>query len=321
MAMQTYTNVSGENRLANENGEFYQRAMLKSLRDRAVIFPYGKKAPIPKNAGATTSWRSLRMPTAVTTAITEGTTPTSTDLTIDKYTATVSQYGAWTKVSDYLDTVGLDPLLTEIAEMFGDHAAISIDNIVANVLCGTTNNIFAASKASRATLAAGDVLTSADIVRARSEMIRNNVPQIRLPNGDMGYVAFIHPDNVIKLMNEANGAWRDFNAGGSAEGLDQFRRGEIGQMYGIHFVETTLMPSFSNGGASGNLSGKKTIVIGADAFGIPDIAGSSKPEILVYGNGNTENPMALYRTVAWKATLAAVLFHPKATLCIESLDA
>lgn len=320
MTMQTYNTVTSQNRLSNENGEFYQRAMLKALKERAVIFPYGKKAPIPKNAGGTTSWRSLQIPSAVTTAITEGTTPNSIDLTINKYSASVSQYGAWTKISDFLDMAGLDPLLTEVAEMFGDHAAISIDKIVANVLAGTTNSIFAGGKTARSALAAGDVLCSEDIIKARNEMVKNNVPQIRLANGSMGYVAFIHPDNVLKLMNESGGAWATFNSGGSTEGLAQFRSGEIGQMYGIHFVETTSIPDFTDGGSGGNLSGKKTIIIGADAFGVPDIAGSSKPEILVYGNGNTENPMALYKTVAWKATFAAVLFHAKATLCIESLD-
>ncbi len=320
MSMQTYTEVTDENRLSAENGEFYQRAMLKALKERAVIFNYGKKASIPRNSGATTSWRVLNIPTAVTAAITEGTTPDSIDMTISKISATVSQYGAWTKVSDFLDMAGLDPLLTEISEMFGDHAAISIDKIVSAILIGGTNAIFAKNKLARSGLAAGDVLTSSEIIRARNEMVKNNVPQIRLPNGRMGYIAFIHPDNVLKLMNEAQGPWSTFNAGGSPEGLKHFQQGEVGQMYGVYFIETTSLPSFSDGGSGGNLAGKPTVIIGADAFGVPDIAGSAKPEILVYGSGNTENPMALYKTVAWKACFAAVRLQEKAILRLESLN-
>ena len=136
--LNTYTDV-GQNQLTAENGEFYQRAMLKALTEKAVLMPYGKKAPIPRNAGATTSWRTLRMPGLATTAITEGETPRGLDLSVAKITTMVRQYGAWTKVSDFLDMAGLDPLLTEVAEMFGEHAALSMDRIIATILTGGTN--------------------------------------------------------------------------------------------------------------------------------------------------------------------------------------
>ncbi len=319
--MQTYTSVTGQNQLSSEQAEFYQRALLSRLQDKVVFLPYGKTASIPKNSGATTSWRRLEMPTLSTSAITEGVTPDGSNITINKVSATVSQYGAWCKISDHLDTTGLDPLLTEVAEMFGEHAALSMDKIVATILGGGSNINYANGRASRATLATGDVLKAADIAKARNSLVSRNVPTIKLPNGKMGYVAFIHPDNATRLMTESGGPWSSFNAGGTQSGYDNFAAGEAGQMYGIYFIETTLVPSFSDAGSGGSLSGKGTIIIGADAFGIPDVGGNNQPEILVYGDGNTENPMALYRTVAWKTSFAAVRLEENRILRIESLDA
>jgi N4-gp56 family major capsid protein len=83
---------------------------------------YGQKKNIPNRAGATTSFRRLNLPTLSTTAIVEGTTPNALDLSIDKISATVQQYGAWTKISDFLDLTGLDPVITETAQMFGKTA-------------------------------------------------------------------------------------------------------------------------------------------------------------------------------------------------------
>jgi len=111
-------------------------------------------------------------------------------------------------------------------------------------------------------------------------MVKNNVKKIKLPNGKMGYLAFVHPDTVTQLMNLAS--WAAQNTY-----VDNTNREEgiAGQLWGIYFMEVTTAPTFANGGAGGNLAGKSIVVIGEGAFGIPDVAGSSKPEIMVFKEG------------------------------------
>jgi N4-gp56 family major capsid protein len=315
---QTYTTPSdgNNNRLTSENAEFYQRTLLERLQDSIFFMKYGKKTTIPKNAGATTSWRRLEMPAVTTTAITEGTTPNGIDLTINKVTATVQQFGTFTKITDFIDLAGLDPLLTEISQMFGDHAGLTMDIIVRDIIVAGTNAQYANSRASRATLAAGDKITAAEIQKARATMRKNNVKPIKLPNGNMGYLAFVHPDTVTQIFNLQE--WKDQNTYVDPKNREA---GIAGQMYGIYFMEATTAPVFTNGGAGGNLAGKSIIIIGDGAFGIPDVEGSSKPEILVFGEGNTENPMALYKTVAWKSTFTAARLNESCILRLEVLDA
>lgn len=315
--LQTYTTPSdgSNNRLTNENAEFYQRSLLERLQDNVYWMKYGKKQNIPKNAGATTSWRRLEMPAVTTTAITEGTTPTGIDLTINKVSATVQQFGTYTKLTDFIDLVGLDPLLTEVSQLFGEHAGLTMDIIVRDIVVAGTNAQFAGAKASRALLVAGGVISAAEIQKARATMVKNNVKKIKLPNGKMGYLAFVHPDTVTQIMNLAEWAAQNTYIDNSNR-----EEGIAGQLYGIYFMEVTTAPTFANGGAGGNLAGKSIVIIGDGAFGIPDVAGSSKPEILVFKEGNTENPLALYATVAWKSTFTSARLTELAILRLEVLD-
>ncbi|WP_026676771.1 N4-gp56 family major capsid protein [Fictibacillus gelatini] len=316
--VQTYAQSgAGYNALTAEQAEFYQRAMLERLIDNVVFMNYGKKQNIPKRSGATTSWRRLELPTLSTTAIVEGTTPDALDLTINKVTATVKQYGAWTKVSDFLDMTGLDPIITETAQMFGDHAGLSMDTIVRDIVAAGTNVKYANGKTARNQIAAGtDKISAADIIKLRTIMVKNNVKQIKLPSGGKGYLAFTHPEVVAVIMGLQE--WKDQNTYVDTKNREQ---GIAGQMYGIYFLEANTAPVFTGAGAGG-IDVYGTIVIGEGAYGIPDIQGSSKPDIIVKNsNGDssdTSNPMNLYSTVAWKSAFTAVRLQEKAILRYES---
>lgn len=315
--VQTHTQGgAGYNTLSAEQAEFYQRTMLERLIDQEVFMKYGKKHNIPKRAGATTSFRRLELPTLSTNAIVEGTTPDAIDLTINKLTATVKQYGAWTKVSDFLDLTGLDPIITETSQMFGDHAGLSMDRIVRDIVAAGTNVKYASTATTRLTVAAGMKISAADIIKLRTILVKNNVKQIKLPNGGKGYLAFTHPEVVANIMNLQE--WKDQNVYVDTKNREQ---GIAGQMYGIYFLEANTAPVFTGAGA-GAVDVYGTIVIGADAFGIPDVGGSSKPDIIVKnsnGDSNdTSNPMNLYSTIAWKSTFTAVRLEEKAILRYES---
>jgi len=315
--IQTYSQGgAGYNTLSAEQAEFYQRTMLERLIDQEVFMKYGKKHNIPKRAGATTSFRRLELPTLSTNTIVEGTTPDAIDLTINKITATVKQYGAWTKVSDFLDLTGLDPIITETSQMFGDHAGLSMDQVVRDIVAAGTNVKYANGKASRVTVAATDKITAADIIKLRTIMVKNNVKQIKLPNGGKGYLAFTHPEVVANIMGLAE--WKDQNTYVDVKNREQ---GIAGQMYGIYFLEANTAPVFAGAGAAG-IDVYGTLVIGEEAFGIPDVGGSSKPDIIVKnsnGDSNdTSNPMNLYSTIAWKSTFTAVRLNEKCILRYES---
>jgi len=305
--VQGYNATSGVNALTAEQAEFYQRAMLERLTPELFFMKYGQKKAIPKQNGATTSFRRLNSLAVSTTELTEGVTPDGVDLNITKVTATVKQYGNYAKISDFINMVGLDPIVTEASQLMGENAGESMDIITRDIIAAGTNVIYAAGRTARNLVTATDKITAADILKIRRTMKRNKVKPIKLPNGKTGYLAFAHTDVITDLMQTQE--WKDQNTY-----VDVANRveGTAGQLYGVYFLEADNAPKWAGAGASAaDVFG--TIVIGDGAYGIPDIAGSSKPEIIVIPADVAGGPLKQYSTVGWKATFTAVRLNE---LCI-----
>ncbi|WP_058301698.1 N4-gp56 family major capsid protein [Gorillibacterium timonense] len=311
--VQSYNAGTGVNQLPAENATFYQTAMLERLTPELFYMKYGDKKNIPKRKGATAQWRRLNSLAVSTTALTEGVTPDGVDFSITPVTATVKEYGNWTKISEFLDLVGLDPLLTETSELMGENAGESIDIIVRDIIQAGTNVLYANGKASRATVAATDTITAADILRARKIMKKNKVKTIKLPDGSTGYLMFVSPDVATDLMKTQE--WKDQNTYVST---DNRKDGMVGKLYGVYFMEAVNSGIAAAAGATG-ADVHLNVMIGRGAYGVPDIEGSSKPEIIVHeaGSAGTADPLNQFNTVAWKNAFTAVRIQELAILRYE----
>lgn len=311
--VQSYNNTAGTNQLSAENATFYQTAMLERLLPELVYMKYGEPKNIPKRHGATAQWRRLNSLAVSTTAVTEGVTPDGVDLVITAVTATVQMYGNWTKISDFLDLTGLDPLLTETSELMGENAGESIDTIVRDVIYAGTNVQYANSKASRVTVASTDKITALEILKARRTLRRSKVKQVNIPGRGKGWLAFIHTDVAMDLMQTDE--WKKANV---ENGTKNFEDGIIGKLYGIYFIEVDNGVKYTGAGAS-SADVYATLFVGRGAYGVPDIEGSSKPDIIVKGAGSagTADPLEQFNTVAWKAILAALRINE---LCLVRLE-
>lgn len=301
-------NAAGFNALSAENAEFYQRTMLERLLPELVMMKYGEKKNIPKRAGDTTSFRRLNSLAVSTTALTEGVTPDNVSLNITKLTATVKQYGTWVEGTDFIDLVGLDPIVTETTELLGEHAGESIDTIVRDIVAAGTNVVYANAKTARNTIVAADKITRADVLKIRRTMKRNKVKPIKLPDGSTGYLSFIHTDVATDLMKDPEWVSQNTytNTKNRVDGL-------LGKMDGVYFLEYDNAVKYAGAGSAGaDVYG--TIFIGKGAYGVPDIEGSSKPDIIAKGLGaNGNDPMNQRWTLAWKSAFTALRLNE---LCI-----
>ena len=123
---------------------FYSRTMLKAARPLLVHLKWGQVKDLPKGNSAVIKFRRYSLLTATTTALTEGTTPEGSQLSTTDITATVASYGDYVTLTDFLLLTTLDPILTETAELLGDQAGDSLDQLCRNVIiAGTTINNFA----------------------------------------------------------------------------------------------------------------------------------------------------------------------------------
>lgn len=322
-SVQGYNSTAGVNALTAEQAEFYNRTMLERLKPELFFMKYGEKKNIPKHNGAVTSFRRLNSLAVSTTSITEGVTPDGVNLDITKISATVSEYGNWTKISEFINMVGLDPLLTEAAELMGENAGESMDIIVRDIISAGTNVLYANGKGSRGTINTTDKITALDILKARRALKRNKIKTIAVPGGGKGYLAFIHTDVATDLMQTQE--WKDQNTYVDTKNREE---GILGKLYGIYFLEADNAAKFVGAGADIDGAGAgtaladvyATVYIGKGAYGVPDVDGSSKPEMIVHkaGSAGGADPLNQHNTVAWKSAFTTVRLQELAILRYES---
>jgi len=301
------TNTIGGN-MSAENKEYYDRNLLDRLKPSLIFHQYGQKRPIPKREGGTINFRRYAALPANTTALTEGVTPAGTQLSISTVTATPEQYGDFVTISDKLDMIGLDPNITEAAELLGDQGGLTLDTVVRDVVCAGSNVLYAKGTGTDE-VTASDVLTSTLIKKAVRALRRQNAKPLE---GGF-FIGIIHPDTEFDLQSDP--LWQDVSKYNGGEAIIA---GEIGKMCGVRFVNTSNAPIFDGAGADGaDVYG--TMIIGANAYGVVDIEGEGKPRIIIkpVESGGTEDPLEQRSTVAWKAFMTAVRLDELSMIRIE----
>jgi N4-gp56 family major capsid protein len=109
--------------------------------------------------------------------------------------------------------------------------------------------------------------------------------------------------------------WQDVS---KYNGGQEIMNGEIGKLCGVRFIESSNVGTVSNG-ADTPVMLHQTMIIGADAYGVVDIGGTSAPQMIIKGveSGGTADPLNQRSTVGWKALFAAVRLQELAMVRIE----
>ena len=301
---QTYANLTAEQKT------FYDRTLLSRLLPNLTFLKYGQKRPMPKNEGATINFRRFNSLSVPASSLTEGVTPDGANLSITAVNATVAQEGNWVRLSDKISMVGIDPVLTEAAALMGENAAETLETRCADVIFKGTSRQYAGGAASASAIAAGKVVNSEEIKKAVRTLRNNNAK----PLEGGYYIGFCDPSVAYDLQNDT--LWQDISKYNGAENI---MKGEIGRIHGVRFILTTMCPTDATTATAGTLH--KTLIIGKDAYGVVDVDGSSKPEIIIKptGSAGTEDPLNQRASCGWKAMATTVRLQELAMVCIQSM--
>lgn len=285
----------------------YDRACYFALRPE-LYFALGaatRRKPVAiTNRGTTITFTGYTDLAAATSALTETSDVTPVAPTTGTKTVTLDEYGnaakstAKLRGSTFADMPAVDPAL---ADLIGYNAALSYDTLARNALVAGTNVRYASST-SRTTIAAGDVITTAEIKRA--------VAKLRGANGrgfgDMGidgssYAGFIHPDVAYDLMLETGDAGWLTPANYSS--ADRRWNGVLGKFHGVVWLETPRGPMFADAsdgaGSTGTVDVYATLIIGREALSIAwsDVEHTAEPTFVV---GPIVDSLKRFHTVGWK---------------------
>lgn len=308
------TIVTSAEGMTPEMKVYYSDYLIDLVEPELVHDQFGQKHPIPKNGGKTIEFRQWDTLPEMTTPITEGVTPDGQSLSVSTIEATVQQYGGYVTISDMLDLTAIDPVLVQATKAIASQAGRSLDTITREVLNAGTNVQYAdGSVASRAALKYTDKdnnnnLSVAAIKRAVRFLESQDAPKI---NGY--YIGIIHPYCKYDLMNDPE--WKNPHEYVNTENI---YNGEIGELYGVRFVQSSRAKKFAGAGASG-ADVYSTLILGDDAYGVTEIEGGGLEHIVKqHGSAGTADPLNQRATCGWKGTKVAELLVPQYIVRIET---
>lgn len=308
------TNLSTTSSLAPTVQTYYDKKLLLRAQQNMVFYEHGEKRVIPENAGHSINFRRFAPFAPTTTALTEGTVPNGQTMTIQEVSATLKGYGSYVAVSDYLSMTAVDDIINGAVDVLGQHGGESIDKVVEAELLTGTQVLYAASATSRATVAADSKLTF-DTIKKGVTMLKSAGAPMFNRDGRKFYVAICNPYAVADLQSDSE--WQNVSSYSAPE---RIFNGEIGMMYGVVFVETTLASRFAAAGASA-CDVNATYLFSQQAYGCTDIQGKQHmyTTIKPAGSGGSSDPLDQINTIGWKVpAFAAKLLNNAWLVRIES---
>ena len=301
--------------IAREVSNFYDRALLERAIPSLVHTRFAQVRDIPRNSGTNViKFRRYGSLAANTTALTEGVTPSGTSLSVSDILATVLQYGDYVTLIDVVQMETYDPILTETAELLGEQAGDSIDQLCRTVLAAGTTIQYASTATADSEITASMKLDRKEIKEAVRTLRGNNAkPITSMIDPSTGYntvpvgksfVGIVSPETAYDL-DEADG-WIPVE---KYPNKSNVMEDEIGALAGVRFIMSTNAYVAKDAG-SGGVDVHYTIILGQNAYAISRISGETLKNIVKpLGSAGTADPLDQRSTSGWKLTFAAKILN------------
>jgi len=268
---------------------------LDVLKKELQLEALGQKRDLPLHSGNVLKFNRWTLPTANTTALTDGVSPDGTTMSSSTVSTTINGYGAYVTISDFLQFTAINDTMKDSVDWLGYMAALSRDSLIRNELDanGTQRYTDPTNNSSKANVETGtDVIASSDLKIILRVMRKNDVK----PFSDGLYRGVIHPLMEFDLISEtAASSFIILSAHNGSAGRT-LEKGEIGTAFNIKLLRSTNIRADAT---STNTYGN--IFVGENAFGVSNLSGKDT-EIIVkpHGSAGTEDPLNQRATVGYK---------------------
>ena len=224
--------------LSAEMKTYYGMELLENAKPQLVHNQFAATKPLPVGGGKTVEWRKFGAFDKALTPLTEGVTPDGSGISVSYITKELAQYGDYTTVSDMLDLTAIDDVVLEITDRHGNNMGLTLDTVTRNEIQQGNQVIYApvlgeggkqTAVTSRVALTPPCKMTSELVAKAATQLKKMNAPTF-----DGKYVCIIHPSVAFDLRQDE--AWIAAHQYAAATELFS---GEIGELHGVRFVETT----------------------------------------------------------------------------------
>ena len=224
--------------LTAEMKTYYGMELLENAKPQLVHNQFAATKGLPAGGGKTVEWRKFGAFDKALKPLTEGVTPDGSGISVSYITKELAQYGDYTTVSDMLDLTAIDDVVLEITDRHGSNMGLTLDTVTRNEIQQGKQVIYAPKLGangakteitSRTALDKDCRMTSELVAKAATQLKKMNAPTF-----DGKYVCIIHPSVAFDLRQDE--AWIAAHQYAAATELFS---GEIGELHGVRFVETT----------------------------------------------------------------------------------
>ena len=293
--------------LSAEMKTYYGMELLENAKPQLVHNQFAATKPLPVGGGKTVEWRKFGAFDKALTPLTEGVTPDGSGISVSYITKELAQYGDYTTVSDMLDLTAIDDVVLEITDRHGNNMGLTLDTVTRNEIQQGNQVIYApvlgeggkqTAVTSRVALTPASKMTSELVAKAATQLKKMNAPTF-----DGKYVCIIHPSVAFDLRQDE--AWIAAHQYAAATELFS---GEIGELHGVRFVETTeakifcgadLAKNARNLAVNGAVAAKATVSFDGGSVDAGSLAGRY---VLIGGKrykvlSNTDSAMTLEEAI------------------------
>jgi len=242
-------------------------------------------------------------------------------MSVTDITATVAQYGDFVTFSDVVDYESVDSTLTEFAEVLGDQAGDTLDQLARNVLAAATTITYV-GQVSQPAITTSNLITATEVRKAVRTLKNNKARRItRMVAATTGvatepvapaYIGIVHPSTTYDLQDETG--WVPVEKYSASMSVME---GEVGKLGDVRFVETPNAKIFTGVG-NGGIDVYATLIMGAEAYGVSRISGAALQNIVKpLGSAGTADPLDQRGTTGWKATFVAKILNQDFIVCLQ----
>ncbi len=244
--------------------------------------------------------RQFTRPAAQTTVLTEGTPPSALNPTVAETILSIAQLGAYILGSDKLMAQGIDPQLTNWAEVFSELMRDSRDQYIRGLINTGTNTAYVGGGTVNSSVASGNSLGWTDLRTARKLLKAQNAP----PVVDGKYAAIIHPRVMSQLFADSS-VVNALQYAGPRTSDNPLFAGAVTELLGIRFFETTNATTFSGLGASASFL-ETTLFVGKNAYAVTD-ADELTSQIIFHdiGSSGVTDPLNQVWSLGFKTAVGA----------------
>lgn len=303
--------------------------LLREIEPVLVCAKWAKSYPMPTNKGEAIKWRRVRPLAVSTTSLTEGVTPSPTQIAYDTVTTVISQFGGWVQITDKIEDLAENQVLQDATRQLTRQAAATKEMILWGVLRGGTAVIYS----NGANRAAVNTPLDSDLFMAASNTLKRNHalmktsilkagPNIATEPVGASYVAIGHVDLERDLRGLADFVPTERYASGTY--IDP---NEIGKVTNTRIILSPDLPGFPDAGgtATGMRSTTGTnadvyplVIFGEDFYGDVALKGLSSVMMQVNKPKMTpDDPLGQRGSVAWKMYYQALRLNESYGIRIE----